>query len=291
MADRRVPRGRSHRMTVLVAVVMVVLLAEAGLVAAVFVSPSTGDSLRGVVARVERAWTGTDESPGLRSRVADTAKSTYDDWIRPLWAAPDRPQPDRGFERCTSCHPDYAAKRRFTSVFMNHPLHEEIGAECGDCHTENAHPSPLRPEERTCAECHREVREQGSCGLCHPPSSLPHFYLLGAPRDGVVNCDACHPKGSFDTLATEPLVHRGTFDGTDREACLSCHENTSCESCHGEPHPSDWISTHGGEVGYGGPSTCALCHTATWCADRCHSSTSTNPGSSRPYPTPTGGLP
>jgi hypothetical protein len=133
------------------------------------------------------------------------------------------------------------------------------------------------------------VDEQGSCGLCHPPASLPHFYLLGAPRDGLPDCVMCHPRGSFDTTADERLVDVGAFDGSHRKQCASCHADSACESCHAVAHPSDWLTTHGDDVAYGGPSDCGSCHTGTWCADRCHAVTSTNP--LRPRPLPTGGGP
>jgi hypothetical protein len=291
MSDALHRRRRSHTTAVLIAIVTVIMLAEAGLVVAVFVSPSAGDSLRGAVARIERAWEGTDRSPGARTKAADAARRTYDDWIKPLWAGPVEPKPDDEFAACVDCHPDYATKRRFSSVFMDHPLHDQQGLGCADCHTENTHPDPLRPEERTCAECHTEVQDQGSCGVCHPPSSLPHFYLLGAPRDEQPRCDMCHPRDSFDTHATEPLVHVGRFDGTAETECTSCHAETACEACHadGDAHPSDWLAKHGDDIAYGGPSDCGRCHTSTWCADRCHAVTSTNPFVPRPLPTDTGG--
>jgi hypothetical protein len=293
MSDTVPHRRRSHTTVVMITVVALVLLAEAALVVAVFVSPGTADSLRGVVANVERTWEGRPRSPGVRTKIADAARRTYDDWIAPLYATPTGPKEDAEFADCVDCHPDYATKRRFSSVYMNHPLHDEKGLGCGDCHTENAHPNPMRPEERTCAGCHTEVEEQGSCGLCHPPSSLPHFYLLGAPREVQPECTMCHPRGSFDTHATQPLVHAGAFDGTQDRECESCHAKTACESCHGAAvaHPPNWLSTHGDDIAYGGPGNCAQCHTATWCADRCHAVTSTNPFRPRPLPTSTGGIP
>lgn len=293
MSDALPRRRRSRVTAALIAVVAAVLLAEAGLVVAVFVSPSAGDSLRGAVTRIERTWEGTERSPGVRTKIADAARRGYDDWIKPLWAGPAEPKPDTGFTECVGCHPDYAAKRRFSAVFMDHPLHDQQGLACAECHTDNTHPDPLHPEEWTCAECHTEVEEQGSCGLCHPPSSLPHFALLGAPRDGQAECSMCHTPDSFRTRATEPLVHVGRFDGADKEECASCHAETVCETCHpdGAAHPSDWLTKHGDDIAYGGPSNCTQCHSSTWCADRCHAVTSTDPFVPRPLPTDTGGSP
>lgn len=275
---------RSRSLVVVLAIVMVVLLAEAGLLVAVFVSPSTSKGLEGVAASASRVWSGTEDSPGIRTRVATTLHRGYEGWIAPLWEKSAPPPGDAEFTACVDCHEDYASKRKFSSVFMDHPLHAELGVECSTCHVANAHPNPVHPLEKTCATCHDEVNEPGKCGTCHPPASLPHFYLLGAPRDRVVDCDTCHPKGAFKSTADQPLVHVGAFDGTDRSSCLSCHETSTCQKCHSEQHPSNWVSIHGPSVAYQGSSQCLACHTPTWCADRCHAVTPINPFRPRPLP-------
>ncbi len=283
-------KRRSRRMVALIAVIMAVLLAEAVLVAAVFVSPTASTRLRGVAADVGRAWAGSKGSPGIPARIAGVINRGYRSWIAPLWSGPTPPKANGEFADCVSCHRDYAAKRRYSSVYMNHPLHAELGVACATCHAQNAHPNPVPPAEGACAKCHREVEERGECGLCHPPASLPHFYLMGAPREGAARCDVCHPKGSFiSTTATQPLVRVGAFDGTERRECASCHPVTTCERCHGTPHPSNWVSIHGLGVGGGGTVNCFACHTDNWCADRCHTVTPGMPFV--PKPLPTGGGP
>ncbi len=269
---------------ILIAVVFLLLLAEGALVAAVFLSPSTGERLQGIAASADRLWSGTERSPGLRDRAVRTAREAFDTWIAPLWEPPRTPRPESDFTACVDCHPDYAKRRRF-GVYMNHPLHAELGVACVDCHPETPHPSPPLPQEAACADCHPEVQDQQACGTCHPPGSLPHFYLLGAPREAAVRCDVCHPKGAFRALATEPLV-RDELSGEDRATCLACHDDATCDRCHGEPHPPSWSDTHGASVAYTGSSTCLTCHTTTWCADRCHAVTPTNPFTPRPLPTP-----
>jgi hypothetical protein len=127
------------------------------------------------------------------------------------------------------------------------------------------------------------VEDQQQCQTCHPPASLPHFYLLGAPRQGVVQCEVCHPSGSFQERATQPLVS-GDFTGSDDATCRACHARTTCESCHQPPHPAGWLDDHGLAAGEG-DTTCYQCHTTTWCADRCHAVTQTNPLVPRPLPT------
>jgi hypothetical protein len=284
MSDR--PRRRRRRgLAILIAFITLVLLAEAALVVAVFVSPSAGDKLEEVAASAERAWVGTDGEAGIRARTAETARRAYREWVQPLWRGPEPPAVEPEFTACVDCHPDYASQRSF-GVYMNHPLHAEIGVRCKTCHPDNPHPNPPRPQEDVCADCHPEVQQSESCGFCHPPGSLPHFYLLGAPRDAAVRCDVCHPKGAFEAGAREPLVHDESFSGTDPQTCRSCHEESTCTECHAVGHPSNWLDIHGLEVGYGGSTTCYRCHTGTWCGTACHSAG----WSDLPFPLPSVGV-
>lgn len=276
-------RRRRPVIAILIAFVVVLLLAEAAIVVGVFVSPSTGDRLREVAGEVEDAWSGTGGEPGLRTRMAQRASDGYEDWIAPLWSDPATPAAEPTFSECTSCHEDYGKKRKFSAVYMNHPLHAEIGVACETCHPQNVHPSPPRPTEKVCAECHIEVERQGKCGTCHPPGSLPHFYLLGAPRTADVRCEVCHPTESFDAIATEPLV-TGDFDGSEPGACLRCHEQFTCATCHEPGHPSGWASQHGPTAADQGAFPCYQCHTGLWCGSRCHAVTSGNTFLPQPLP-------
>lgn len=278
-------RGRRRGLVALVVVIFIVLLVEAAVVTAVFVSPTASATLEEVAASADRAWQGTDNEPGLRARSARAARGAYEEWLVPLWRGPQAPTADPEFTACVDCHPNYARERAFT-VYMNHPLHAEIGMRCETCHPQNPHPNPPRPTEAMCADCHDEVLDQESCGSCHPPGSLPHFYLLGAPRGAVVRCDVCHPKGAFEASGTESLIGEHVYTGGEESVCLSCHEDTTCAYCHAPGHPTGFIETHGETVGRNGAISCNTCHTQQWCADQCHAVTQTNPFVPRPLPTP-----
>lgn len=275
-------KKRSRSLVVVISIIFVLLLAEGVLVAFVFVSPSGSKTLSGVVASAYRAWNGTEDEPGIRTDISDAFHRTYEGWITPLWDKPQTPKGSPEFTACVECHKDYAAERKL-SVYMNHPLHAQLGVECATCHTENVHPNPPHPQEKVCAECHTEVELKDQCGFCHPPASLPHFYLMGAPRQSVVECDVCHPKNSFGGGVPTAKIH-GDFDGADRGTCLSCHPDTTCQRCHGQSHPSNWLAVHGTSA-VSLAQTCTNCHTPTWCAGRCHSTTPTNPFAPRPLPT------
>jgi len=286
MGQRKKKRRRgSRRLTVLAIIVALLVLAEGALVASVFLVPGSTERFREVVADAERLWTGSEDSPGIPDRVGGAVTNIYRAWVETMWVVPRPEGDDETFQRCVSCHEDYATKRRFSSVYMDHPLHAQLDVACETCHRDITHPSPLRVEERVCSTCHGEVQERGQCMVCHPPASLPHFYLLGAPREGPVQCDACHPKDAFEsTSATHRLVHAEPFDGSNRKQCLSCHDTTTCESCHQERHPANWRSSHGAGVAWGGAVTCYACHTVNWCSDSCHAATPSNPIGPKPLP-------
>jgi hypothetical protein len=274
-------RRRSRGLIFLIAIIFLVLIAEAGLVAFVFISPSANERLTAVAADVGEAWAGTDEKPGIRTKGAEKAHDAYENWILPLWQADAIPTVDPEFTACVECHKEYATQRRF-SVYMNHPLHAELGMRCVECHPTNPHPNPPRPQENACADCHSEVNDKDQCGYCHPPASLPHFYYLGTPKESVVDCSVCHPKNSFAGQPPEPKISV-SFSGSNEATCLACHEKTTCAVCHTTEHPPDWLATHGSQAAFGG-SSCSGCHTVNWCSDRCHAVTDLNPLQPRPLP-------
>lgn len=281
MGKRRGNRG----LAIVISLVLLLVLAEGVLVATVLIWPGAATRLEGVAGSVDRAWSGTEDEPGIAARAGDALGGFYRGWIRPLWASQERPGQPAEFAGCASCHEDYAEKRRFSSVYMNHPLHAEIGVACADCHRVTAHPNPGSPEEAVCAGCHQEVDERQGCGLCHAPASLPHFAMLGAPKQGPVDCRTCHPRTPLPSGRAERLVEVGTFDGSQPKACASCHPRTACEQCHAQEHPSGWIGSHGNDVGYTGPGACYTCHTSAWCADRCHATGQVHGSVPRPLPT------
>ena len=284
------PPGQVRRrrgMTVVIVLVFVVLVAEAALVVGVFVSPRTAATLRRAATAVDRGWNGAGGQPGFRTNAARWVSDGYRDWIEPLWSAPAPPPAGMQFSECVSCHADYAEKRKFSSVYMDHAQHAQIDVACATCHPQNTHPGPPRPAEAACETCH-DVTDRETCGSCHPPGSLPHFYLLGAPRGRSVECSVCHPSSSFFGKLATPKIS-GVFTGKDPSFCARCHAESSgkaptCTSCHQPPHPARWVSDHGYEAGEAGLNDCYTCHTGTWCGTRCHSVTPSNPTAKQPLP-------
>jgi hypothetical protein len=271
MTERRVaPTARRLLMGL-----AVLLFVELALLLSLFAFPGFAVKAQQIVTAAAQAWSGTAEEAGVRAELGSWIQSAYSEVVEPLKPLPPPGPPDAEqplFSGCVSCHTDYAESKRFRSSYMDHPLHAELGVTCATCHEDVEHPDPEPPRERTCASCHQEdVRRGGNCRLCHPPGSLPHFYLLGVDREGPVECTACHiPSEGGEDPEPPALVRARVFDGSDETECASCHVQAKCDSCHAEPHTPEWISEHG-EDGSGWASWCSTCHTPTWCGERCHS--------------------
>lgn len=277
------PDGKRRNTGPLILAILIVLLlaAEAAVLIAVFASPETSKSLSNKLGEMQAAWEGTEQSPGVKERTSKELNQFYDEQIKTLWSAPTPGPTEPTFAKCVSCHPNYMTDRRFNNVYMNHPLHDQQGMECADCHTMVQHPNPTSPTEKVCQECHEQVSQKNSCDYCHFPGSLPHFYLLGYPRNSAVDCSTCHPKDSFKGSDPQHLVHPGEFLGGQKQECLGCHEfktsndytKPACLDCHAMDHPPDWVHTHGIATGvaFEGQGECAGCHpTPNWCATQCH---------------------
>lgn len=244
----------------------VLLVAEATLVAAVMVSPSARVAVSAKLAGMTEVLAGSEDTPGLAGRVSGGAGNFFRTWAEPLWSGPTSKPSESGFEKCISCHADYAATERTGAVRMSHPLHAQQDITCGKCHTENEHPDPGIPSEKGCATCHEETKSTDKCSFCHPVGSLPHYYLVGVPRDGAVDCGTCHAPGVIAMGAGRSRLSAPSFTGKDQKLCSSCHEKTVCAQCHAEKHPSNWLQVHGG----GEAAPCLTCHRYEWCGERCH---------------------
>jgi hypothetical protein len=280
----RGPRSRRWLLRLLLGLFLL-LVVEVVVVATVLVSPGARDAVSANVGRALEAWEGDEELASLPARASARLRDAYEGWIEPLYAVPAVSEATDTFGGCVSCHEDIATERRFGDLYMDHPVHAELGVRCATCHVDVAHPSPPAPEEGVCADCHAEdVQTGGDCTLCHAPGALPHFLLLGAPRDGVVACETCHTPGSLEGATAREHVAVGPFDGSSQEECASCHKPATCDSCHEPGHPADWSTAHAPAVDETGTQACIDCHTGSWCADSCHAVTPTTPLRPRPLP-------
>jgi hypothetical protein len=288
-------RKGTRNLAIVIAVVVLLVLAEVGILVVTSVSPTATKTLSVRAQRIRESVVGTETKPGIVERTDTALANFWHESIVPLWTEPTAPEPGTNisFDDCIKCHPDYRKTIRFTHVYIDHNSH--TNTTCSTCHVMNQHPSPARPAEEVCAECHDQVNEAGKCDYCHPAGTLPHFYLLGAPRDAPIDCAVCHPDNTIGNNGSRQ-VHIGDFTGDPNTMCLQCHADDGqeatgqppgCKSCHQSPgHPVDWIQTH--------PSAalsiavrCAQCHTDTWCAMRCHAGFGLSQPALLPLPKPT----
>ncbi len=152
---------------------------------------------------------------------------------------------------CTDCHGDL--DRMFKAgekpnLLFTHERHFGIGvSDCAACHVANTHERDQvnRPRMTTCYQCHSTeggARAPGECSLCHPPELEPepdsHLVANWVPDR--------HP----DAAKANP------FD------CASCHEQTSCDSCHGLelPHAARFNERTHAEAFFEDPALCGTCH-------------------------------
>ncbi len=187
---------------------------------------------------------------------------------------------------------------------------------CIRCHMDvGTGDGPLRPSMATCFTCHRHEKQWQvtDCDGCHVDlqveRSLPESHVVHGPdfmREHGVRaasegqlCTTCHSERTCaachgTTLPALPSrlhfdqperadMHRAGFLArhslearSDPAACVTCHSESSCRSCHsrekvaaGEgrasPHPQGWVGLPGEPNPHGSaarldPVSCASCH-------------------------------
>jgi Cytochrome c7 and related cytochrome c len=159
---------------------------------------------------------------------------------------------------CLTCHPA-AKESRLASDALNsghdqcQTCHEEqIGGDCGYCHTSPDDIEPREPVVREILFPHAQhvAMEGVECRTCH--SSVENAEELSDVKlPGMEACTTCHN----DRKATS--------------ACENCHRNfvTLRPEDHGR---SDFIRNHRDLGRLGGLTTeCKTCHTETFC-QQCH---------------------
>jgi hypothetical protein len=160
-------------------------------------------------------------------------------------------------ETCGTCHADaedpagYAATVPAVDLF-SHEAH--VGSmECAECHG-GAPEYVSAPAKADCRGCHATVANYEDCSLCH--SAGRHH----VPESHEQNWETWH----------------GIVAGSDTdEACMLCHVQDNCQTCHGgdnvrpRVHPVNFEFNHSieaktaridCEVCHNEPAYCAECH-------------------------------
>ncbi len=159
---------------------------------------------------------------------------------------------DSGF--CASCH---------------------TSRECTDCHDGRVRPRSVHPNDflsmhavaarqdsPRCTSCHQEAT---FCADCHRRS--------GVARDGASGSRSAgrrfHPPASEWTTAPRGAQHHAWEAMRNLGACVSCHTERDCATCHAtkgvsggqgvSPHPAGFASGCGGAYRRN-PRPCLVCH-------------------------------
>jgi len=176
---------------------------------------------------------------------------------RPEAAAPSPdivPESEVGsdaFLGCTDCHSDLDKVFKeggAPNLLYRHAMHFDKGvSDCSVCHPANTH-EPDRINKPTMSRCF----------ICHG---------LEAEAIAPGTCTTCHPKD----MSQVPSSHQapGWLPSGHSEAaleggfeCLTCHQQETCDSCHGLAMPHDQAFTEQTHplVYFDDPQVCANCH-------------------------------
>lgn len=178
--------------------------------------------------------------------------------VSPTWGSRMAPVASRS---CLACHGDIVdrtttVKDRGVRVSHRNPL--AAGMSCDDCHAGAGHSSriPASAGMRACTACHNGRTASATCSACH----------TGDPRGKERPTSASREYRSIRLDASPD--------------CVSCHDETGCDGCHGLrlPHPADFTAwTHARPASFGGRALCLQCHVLAQCT-RCHAGMGTAQG-------------
>ena len=181
------------------------------------------------------AWRSSDPDESTRSPIPD----------------PSIQVTSQAFLSCTDCHEDLDKVFKdglVPQLLYTHEMHFGKGvSECAVCHPANTHePDKInKPTMSRCFICHglsEEAIAPGSCDTCHPP--------------GMRQNPTSHLADDWVPLAHSEAALEDRFE------CLTCHEQATCDSCHGleMPHEDFFIEDTHPLVYFEDPRLCENCH-------------------------------
>lgn len=162
---------------------------------------------------------------------------------------------------CRDCHPGFdpdlhrapkASLFPAPMIHFSHARHLRRGAGCATCHDMAGVGLATReqlPRMADCLACHDGARAPADCATCHLRSRRSR----GAPLETELPTGSLRPgPGDPFGLDHTPGFERahGRAAARQREQCLACHAEPSCNRCHDGAgralpvHPSDFATTH-----------------------------------------------
>lgn len=181
-------------------------------------------------------------------------------------------------DRCLSCHErDIERTAESTAgIRMSHEEPLDAGYPCDACHEEAAHvrveAAGVRPSRmQSCLSCHDGKSTSAECGMCHiqDPGDMPvHDRIYARVKLPRPTCGGCHEQSSCDACHGLRMPHSDAFvagehaplAAFDRKTlCWRCHVSADCGRCHGN------FGSHGPDFKRkhreaGWDSACNTCH-------------------------------
>lgn len=158
---------------------------------------------------------------------------------------------------------------------------------CVTCHATGAGGEPGLPTMKQCQTCHDGGRASAACTTCHLSDGAGVVQTAFTSRVASGEAPRQAPlqeklKPSDHTI--DWIKRHGPLSRAQGDACMSCHTEPSCASCHDDKrgrlfkaHPPNYVTIHA-RAARADSSACASCHKQeTFCAS-CHARTRNAPG-------------
>lgn len=171
-------------------------------------------------------------------------------------------------------------------ILFRHSAHQEALDDCDACHAAIRKDQGLfkmRPEKKTCAQCH-DVEAKDQCGNCHTNAAHPSGWKREARQTNFLhsvhaaqlkNCRSCH-AGDLDAKVVKKGDHAGCGKCHDQDIrdllCAKCHRDFAAvglKALNEFTHEGNFLKEHK-DYARRSLRVCAQCHREAYCQD-CHS--------------------
>lgn len=150
------------------------------------------------------------------------------------------------YEPVTFSHKAHAAMSETSGgcVLCHHYGPTDPIPPCSACHAEQASWDNLRQPglrgayHRQCMGCHREWSHEAACGECHAPKGTAGGSVeearidLGGAEHPPILAETTYVYDTKEVAETVVAFHHEDHADVFQIACVACHRNESCSTCH-----------------------------------------------------------
>lgn len=162
--------------------------------------------------------------------------------------------------RCLRCHGsvmDKTVTNEPHRIRISHAEPLSAGMSCTDCHDDAMHATGMSAVGMVkCLECHDGATASADCATCHlddPADTSSSTRVFGKVTvKPITSCGGCHDEKSCDACHGTRMPHSATFlayghakeAAFDRKAkCYKCHAEQDCWKCH-QPFNTGSVTGH-----------------------------------------------